>query len=125
MIEPFRNHLPVKSRFGDGVSGQLGDVLAEEGSTRPFLVMDAGLDGFVPGVAAAVAPLTSCVGFEKQPGEPTVELVERAASELAGSGCDAIVALGGDSAMDTAKAARLVAGQGGPYLRFAAGEAAY
>ena len=27
--------------------------------------------------------------------------------------------------MDTAKAARLVAGQGGPYLRFARGEAAY
>jgi len=36
-----------------------------------------------------------------------------------------VVAIGGGSSMDTAKAARLVAGQGGPYLRFARGEAGY
>src|SRR5262249_36286751 len=33
--------------------------------------------------------------------------------------------LGGGSSMDTAKAARLVAGQGGPYLRFAGGGVSY
>ena len=52
-------------------------------------------------------------------------MVEQAAETLAASGCDAVVALGGGSSMDTAKAARLVAGQGGPYLRFAAGGVAY
>jgi len=87
--------------------------------------MDAGIDGFVPGVAAAIAPLTGAVRFEKDAGEPTVAVVERAAAELTASGCDAVVALGGGSSMDTAKAARLVAGQGGPYMRFAAGRAAY
>jgi alcohol dehydrogenase len=125
MIEPFRNHLPVKIRFGEGVSAQLGAVLAEEGSTRPFLVMDEGLEGFVPGVATAIAPIGSSVRFEKAAGEPTVALVEQAAAELSASGCDAVVALGGGSAMDTAKAARLVAGQGVPYLSFARGEATY
>ena len=125
MIEPFRNHLPVKIRFGEGVSAQLGAVLEEEGSTRPFLVMDEGLEAFVPGVATAIAPIGSSVRFEKPAGEPTVALVEQAASELRASGCDAVVALGGGSAMDTAKAARLVAGQGVPYLSFARGEAAY
>jgi len=125
MIAPFRNHLPVKIRFGDGVARQLQAVLEEEGCSRPFLIMDRGLDGFVPGVAAAIAPLTDAVRFEKDAGEPTVALVEQAADALKASGCDAVVALGGGSSMDTAKAARLVAGQGGPYLRFAAGGVSY
>src|SRR4051795_6314014 len=121
MIAPFRNHLPVKIRFGDGVARQLQAVLEEEGCSRPFLIMDRGLDGFVPGVAAAIAPLTDAVRFEKDAGEPTVALVEQAADALKASGCDAVVALGGGSSMDTAKAARLVAGPGGPYPRFAPG----
>jgi choline dehydrogenase len=125
MIDPFRNHLPVKIRFGDGVAGQLSAVLADEGASRPFLIMDRGLDGFVPGVAAAIAPLDAAVRFEKDAGEPTTELVEQAAEALSESGCDAVVALGGGSSMDTAKAARLVAAQGGPYMRFARGEASY
>jgi choline dehydrogenase len=125
MIDPFRNHLPVKVRFGDGVAGQLAAVLEDEGASRPFLIMDRGLDGFVPGVAAAIAPLDGAVRFEKDAGEPTTELVEQAAEALSLSGCDAVVALGGGSSMDTAKAARLVSGQGGPYMRFARGEATY
>ena len=79
----------------------------------------------MPGVAAAIAPLDGAVRFEKDAGEPTVAVVEEAAETLAASGCDAVVALGGGSSMDTAKAARLVVGQGGPYLRFAAGGVAY
>src|SRR5262249_33858007 len=125
MIEPFRNHLPVKIRFGDGVAGQLATVLGEEGASRPFLVMDRGLDGFVPGIAAAIAPLDVAVRFEKEAGEPTVARVQEAADALTESGCDAVVALGGGSSMDTAKAARLVAGQGTPYMQFARGEASY
>ena len=93
---------------------------------RPLIVIDAGLDGMVPGVAAALAPLPDAVRYEKAPGEPTVALVEtgRRAGRLE-SGCDSVVAIGGGSAMDTAKGARLVAGQGGPYMRFARGEATY
>src|SRR5204862_291673 len=125
MIAPFRNHLPVKIRFGDGVAGDLSAVLDDEGARRPFLIMDRGLDGVVPGVAAAIAPLEGAVRFEKDAGEPTAELVEQAAEGLQESGCDAVVALGGGSAMDTAKAARLVASQGGPYMRFAAGGVTY
>jgi alcohol dehydrogenase len=125
MIAPFRNHLPVKIRFGDGVAGDLAEVIASEGASRPFVIMDEGLDGFVPGVAAALGDLSGAIRFEKTAGEPTVALVEQAAAALAESGADAVVAIGGGSSMDTAKAARLVAGQGGPYLRFAAGGVEY
>ena len=125
MIAPFRNHLPVKIRFGDGVAGELAEVLAAEGAARPFVIMDEGLDGFIPGVAATLDAVPGAIRFEKAPGEPTVGLVEHAAAALAESGADAVVAIGGGSSMDTAKAARLVAGQGGPYLRFAAGGVEY
>jgi alcohol dehydrogenase class IV len=125
VIPAFRNHLPVKIRFGEGVAGDLAAVLAEEGAARPFLIMDRDLDRIIPGVAAAIEPLGAPPRFEKDAGEPTVGLVEEAAAALAAAGADAVVAIGGGSAMDTAKAARLVAGQGEPYLRFVHREVGY
>src|SRR5437016_3081098 len=124
-IPPFRNHLPVRIRFGEGVAGQLEEVLADEGASRPLVVIDAGLEQLVRGAAGALAPLEGAERFEKPAGEPTVALVEQAAAALAEAGADAVVAIGGGSAIDTAKAARLVAGQGGPYLAFARGERTY
>src|SRR5690349_6222995 len=124
-VPPFRNHLPVKIRFGEGVAADLAAVLAEEGATAPLIVIDEGLAGLVPRVADALTAISGATTFEKAPGEPTVALVEQAAEALAAAGCDAVVAIGGGSAMDTAKAARLVAGQGGPYLRFAGGGVTY
>jgi choline dehydrogenase len=124
-VAAFRNHLPVKIRFGEGVCADLPAVLADEGATRPLIVIDEGLSGLVPQVAGVLRRLGGAQAFEKAPGEPTVALVERAAGALAAGGCDAVVAIGGGSAMDTAKAARLVAGQGGPYLRYAGGTVAY
>jgi choline dehydrogenase len=124
-VAAFRNHLPVKIRFGAGVCADLPAVLAEEGAGRPLVVIDEGLSGLVPQVADVLDRLGGAELFEKAPGEPTVALVERAAAALAAAGCDAVCAIGGGSAMDTAKAARLVAGQGGPYLRFAADGVTY
>ena len=48
-IPAFRNHLPVKIRFGEGCSADLAQVVADEGAGRPLVVIDAGLDGLVPG----------------------------------------------------------------------------
>ena len=79
-VAPFRNHLPVKIRFGEGVATDLVGVLAEEGATRPLVVIDAGLEGLVAEVAAALSPLTGAERFEKAPGEPTVTLVEETAA---------------------------------------------
>jgi alcohol dehydrogenase len=124
MIPAFANHLPVRIRFGEGVLATLPDVLAAEGVARPFVVVDEIVQS-LPGVAPVLDRLEEAGRFVKVPGEPTIEDVEQAAAELSTSSADAIVAIGGGSAMDTAKAARLVAGQGGPYLRYAAGGVAY
>ena len=123
-IDPFGNHLPVRIRFGEGVVATLAEVLRSEGTGRAFVVVDEVVQG-IPEVAASLERLGAHARFVKGPGEPTVDDVEQAASALTESGADAVVAIGGGSAMDTAKAARLVATQGGPYLRFAGGGVAY
>jgi choline dehydrogenase len=123
-IAPFGNHLPVRIRFGEGAIAELGDVLATEGSSRPFVVVDETVQSLPP-VDAALAGLGEVARYVKTPGEPTVDDVEKAAALLAESGADSVIAIGGGSAMDTAKAARLVEGQGGPYLRFARGGVVY
>ena len=123
-IPAFGNHLPVKIRFGEGVLADLPEVLAAEGCSRPFVVVDEFVHS-LPAVASALDWPGAVTIHPKSAGEPTVDDVEDAAARLAESGADSIVAIGGGSVLDTAKAARLVAGQGGPYLRFAAGGVTY
>jgi choline dehydrogenase len=123
-IPLFGNHLPVRIRFGEGVLRTLPDLVRFEGATRPFLVVDE-LVRTLPKVEPALEAIAPAATFVKAAGEPTVDDVETAAEQLADADADIVVALGGGSVMDTAKAARLVAAQGGPYLRFAAGQVAY
>lgn len=123
-IPAFGNHLPVKIHFGEGVLADLPELLAADGCSRPFVVVDEFVHS-LPAVASALDWPGAVTIHPKSAGEPTVDDVEDAAARLAESGADSIVAIGGGSVMDTAKAARLVAGQGGPYLRFAAGGVAY
>ena len=124
----FANHLPVRIRFGEGVVATLADVLQGEGATRPFVVIDELVQSLAP-VAGALEAVEASGGriarYVKSAGEPTVDDVEDAAAKLSEAGADAVVAIGGGSVMDTAKAGRLVAGQGGPYRRFAAGGVTY
>lgn len=124
VVEPFGNHLPVRIRFGEGILSALPDLLAGDGLSRPFLVVDEFMQT-VPEVARAMESIAPAATFVKSSGEPTVDDVESAAAALDDSDADAVVAIGGGSVMDTAKAARLVAAQGGPYLRFAGGGVAY
>lgn len=127
-IAPFGNHLPVRVRFGEGVIAQLAEILKGDGCSHAFLVVDEVVQKS-PQVVAALRAFEEAGGritrWVKAPGEPLVREVEDAARRLAASGADSVVAIGGGSSMDVAKTARLVAGQGEPYRRFAAGEVAY
>ena len=115
MIEAFAAHLPVRIRFGEGVAEQIPELI---GGRRALAIVE-GPVAAIPAVAAATA------GFEvlaKPPGEPTFELIAATAERVRELAPQVIVAVGGGSALDLAKAARMVAGQGEPFPRFVAGE---
>ena len=124
-IEAFNNHLPVKVRFGEGRALALAEVVAECGASKVLLMVDEGIEKFNPAAKACMDKLLSTSGitvttFEKPAGEPTIDMVDDATRALVASGAEAIVALGGGSVIDTAKAARLCAQLGITFREFQA-----
>lgn len=111
----FSVRLPVDVRFGEGVLGELDDVLLAAGARRWAAIIDpavAELGCIAEQVGAAAAVLTIPAG------EPTIESVDRLGGLVADAGVDAIVAIGGGSALDSGKGARLVADHGGSIGRY-------
>jgi choline dehydrogenase len=104
----------------------LADVAAAESARAVFAIVDEAVVDLAPvrAVFEALERAGSPVTVRpKAPGEPTIELVEAVAGELGDANADLVVGVGGGSVLDTAKAARLVAGQRTPYRRFLAREA--
>ncbi|CAB4998937.1 MAG: iron-containing alcohol dehydrogenase [Actinobacteria bacterium] len=113
-ITAFNNHLPVKVRFGEGVAQTLPAVVAELGTSKVFLMVDKDIEKFNPAAKQLIDLMNNASGisvtlFEKPAGEPTIQMVDDAIAALKAAGSDVVVALGGGSVIDTAKAARLCA----------------
>lgn len=119
-VPPFFNHLPVRIRFGDGIASELPAVLRSCRAERVLVMFDAGIEEVNAAAGECIASLSGAglelERFAKQPGEPTVDVVDQAAGALAQARPQAVIAVGGGSVIDTAKAARLCAQRD---LRFA------
>jgi alcohol dehydrogenase len=130
VIPAFGNHLPVKVRFGEGIASTLPEILTELGAERVLLMVDEGIERFNPAAAVLLGGLLGAPGltvsrFDKPPAEPTIDMVDDATRALVGSGATAVVALGGGSVIDTAKAARLCAQLGCTFREFLAAAPTY
>lgn len=106
-MKEFTFNLPVKIFFGEGISRDLSDLARRYGASRVMLVTDRVI-GKTKGFASIEAGLKEkgipTVVYDETEPEPPVDAVDRAAVVMRESGCQMAVAVGGGSAIDSAKA---------------------
>jgi len=123
-VTPFRSQLPVKIAFGDGTIALLPDALATLRAATALVVVEEPVAEHSGVTAALAASESGGVRLErvvKGPGEPTFALADELAARVRDGGLDAVVGIGGGSALDVAKAARIAADQGGVAGEYASG----
>jgi choline dehydrogenase len=109
--------VPTRFVHGAGAIARVGELVAGLGVTRPLLVTDKGV--VAAGLADAVlAHLENAVVFDEVRANPDIELVGRASVAYRESGCNGLVALGGGSAMDTAKSVGVEVAHGGSIVEY-------
>ena len=115
----FMNH----TIFDHGASAQLGQVLMQHGIRRPLLCTDKGLVnlGMVTDLAANLGNDAAITIYDGTPENPTQNSVEEATAKYLEAGCDGVVAFGGGSSMDLAKAVALAVTHQGDLLDYTVG----
>ncbi len=109
--------VPTRIVHGPGAIARLGELLAQLGVERPFLVTDKGVVD--AGLAEiALAHLEGATVFDEVRPNPDIELVGRARAAYVEAGCDGLVALGGGSSMDTAKSVGVEVVHGGSIVEY-------
>jgi choline dehydrogenase len=117
-VETVRSvEVPTRIVHGPGAIEQLGELVRELGARRPFFVTDKGV--VEAGLAdTALARLDNPLVFAETYANPDIDLVGRAAAAYRDGDCDGLVALGGGSSMDTAKAVGVEVVHGGSIVEY-------
>ncbi|WP_332303907.1 iron-containing alcohol dehydrogenase [Rhizobium sp. GR12] len=111
----------TRVQFGYGELSSLKSELSVAGISRPFVVTDKGVRqlGVLAKIEAILGESPAGV-FDDTPGNPN-EAAVRAATELfQAARADGIIAIGGGSALDLAKAVAILAAHGGSLKAYAA-----
>jgi alcohol dehydrogenase class IV len=107
--------------FDHGAIRALPGELKALAIARPLLVTDRGVvaAGIAGRVIDLIAPSGDLPRFEETPGNPTEAAVLQALALYRQGECDGVVAVGGGSSMDLAKAVALLATHPGPLAQYA------
>lgn len=116
MIKDFAFNVPQNCQFGMGALKKLPEFLKVCGSDNVMLISDRGLEAI--GVVQKVRDIIQAANLKYSEyldvlPNPTVDIVNECAAKYKASGATAILALGGGSPMDVAKAVGVVAKFGG------------
>ena len=116
MIKDFGFIIPQDCQFGLGSLKKLPAFLKAAGSDNVMLISDRGLEAI--GVVDKVRTIIKDAGLQYSEyldvvPNPTTDCVDECAAQYKAAGCTAIIALGGGSPMDVAKAVGVVAKFGG------------
>lgn len=123
-MESFTFSIPQNVIVGKGSLGRLSEISRNMGGTHAFILSGPHLDKM--GIVKHCVELLEAEGisadaFTETEGNPSVETVEKAAQAFKNCNADFIVALGGGSPMDVAKAVGVVAKYGGSITEYEGG----
>ena len=109
---------PTNVAFGNGTAERLGSFLAKMGSKKTLVVTDKtmveiGLVKKIIGYSGI-----ECLVYDGVQPEPPVENTLDSLQMYQKNGCDSIIGLGGGSPLDVAKAAAMLASNGGKYTDY-------
>ena len=115
-LNNFEFVLPTKIIFGEGTIKQLPDAVRNMGHEKPLIVTDKGL--IAAGLVSRITDVLDDAGIEYaifdgiQP-NPRDTTVQEAAAFAKENAIDMMIAIGGGSSMDTAKAIGVILKEGG------------
>ncbi|NHC04312.1 iron-containing alcohol dehydrogenase [Acinetobacter sp. 187] len=121
MAKPYYEFFcPVKVIAGNAALEHMPFELASMGASRPMILTDKGVraNGLLEPVETAftATEVTIASIFDDVPPDSSLETVRAVAEAYRANNCDAIIAIGGGSVIDTAKAANILVTEGGDDL---------
>lgn len=114
----FEFYVPTKIQFGCGLARDLSETLTRFGS-RVFLITDQNLVkvGLIEPILKSLQPALTVVGvYDEVPPNSEIHTVHSAYQAIQDTSPDFLLAIGGGSVMDTAKAANILKSKGGELL---------
>ncbi|MEJ5206355.1 iron-containing alcohol dehydrogenase [Acinetobacter junii] len=118
MAKPYYEFFcPVKVIAGNAALEHIPFELATLGAKRPIIITDKGVraNGLLNPIEAAFSTTDAVIGaiFDDVPPDSSLEVVRLAAELYRKQKCDAIIAIGGGSVIDTSKATNILVSEGG------------
>jgi alcohol dehydrogenase len=120
-MKPIDYHIPTRVCFGNRPLERLKEIVGGEKPKQTLLVTGSGV-GWKKKIVESIKEITPgrLKIFSRVEADPSTETVDQAAQEL--EECDLIMALGGGSVIDAAKAIAVMPANGGRCIEYLAGK---